>query len=104
MMSLFLTCRSASMEDITAAIKKAAAGPMKGILSFTDHEVEAFKCTRALFEPFLRWCPRISSPAPTPPSSSLVAMSFSLKLLGQERLHCVERQVREARLLVCLGL
>eukprot|EP00434_Breviolum_minutum_P012439 symbB.v1.2.010958.t1/scaffold727.1/size198231/3 len=31
--------RSASMDDITAAIKKAAEGPMKGILGFTDQEV-----------------------------------------------------------------
>ncbi|CAK9090123.1 unnamed protein product [Durusdinium trenchii] len=37
-----LTCRlekPATMDEITAAIKKAADGPMKGILGFTDHEV-----------------------------------------------------------------
>jgi len=37
-----LTCRlekSATMDDITSAIKKAAEGPMKGILGFTDQEV-----------------------------------------------------------------
>merc|ERR1719464_2293048 len=37
-----LTCRlakDASYEEIVAAIKKAAAGPMKGVLGWTDEEV-----------------------------------------------------------------
>jgi enolase len=37
-----LTCRlnkGATMEEITAKIKEAAAGPMRGVLSYTDEEV-----------------------------------------------------------------
>merc|ERR1712072_369506 len=37
-----LTCsldKGASMDDIVAKIKEAAAGPMKGVLDWTDEEV-----------------------------------------------------------------